>query len=57
MSASEMRAKAAWLKDLALKSDDNGARSDLLYLAGEYEKVAELDEAVPASIAPTTFPV
>lgn len=56
MSASELRARAARLKDLAARSKDEDARSELLYLADEYERAAGFHEASRPYIAPTTFP-
>ncbi len=56
MSAIELRARAARLKDLALRSKDEDARTELLYLADEYERAARFHEAGAASVAVTTFP-
>lgn len=56
MSAHELRARADRLKELALRSKDEDARSELLYLADEYERAAGFHEASCSYIAPTTFP-
>jgi hypothetical protein len=54
----ELRAKASRLKDLAFRSEDELIRSELLYLAGEYELAACEDEAGPVpQVARTTFPI
>lgn len=58
MLATELRARASRLKDMASSSDDESVRSELLYLAGEYEIAANEDEAMKVGhVARTTFPI